>query len=473
MDSLAMAKKSTMNPAHQGQMSRLIGLYQVLMRRNVEHFFPDALLEPAGDRSIIRLNGRRSANFDIEHDPDGIGLEVEWLKTRYRLTPGVPMPFSPTETALLEAGLDVLERRFRSLSDPDAANLEDMFQYAIEDMTVAHYLATPHSDRIPPALEALRMAALSTYENRRGSTGVLLLGTDHDPTEPRRANPPGAPRYGVRLAALKSIHRIGDGLHTLVLVDHNGDLAWPVDIKRWAAETQGARSPLPAPCPRAFEAHARATRDGGHVVLVLTPAQEIKVLAQGQLTFAFSDGRWRLLDIAAKYDAWRQVVGDTRPRDLADRLFHAALNLAEHRHGALFVVLREPGESIPILVAPEDRIAEQVAADDPHDPDNVSPRLAKKALHHLAHDQNLKDLDDSVLEALAGIDGAVVTDRSGTLLSFGAILRLTHETVLAPRSVQGARTAAAIAASYHGPVLKVSEDGVLTMFLGGRRVWDI
>ena len=64
-------------------------------------------------------------------------------------------------------------------------------------------------------------------------------------------------------------------------------------------------------------------------------------------------------------------------------------------------------------------------------------------------------------------------DQRGQLLSFGAILRVAPETVLAPRAVEGARTTAALAASYHGPVLKVSEDGYLTMFLSGRRVWEL
>jgi hypothetical protein len=41
------------------------------------------------------------------------------------------------------------------------------------------------------------------------------------------------------------------------------------------------------------------------------------------------------------------------------------------------------------------------------------------------------------------------------------------------RAVQGARTLAGLAASLHGPVIKVSEDGYLTMFLKGRRVWEL
>ena len=78
-----------------------------------------------------------------------------------------------------------------------------------------------------------------------------------------------------------------------------------------------------------------------------------------------------------------------------------------------------------------------------------------------------------MLESIASLDGAVVADLSGRLLTFGAILRIAPETLQFVRSVQGARTLAALAASQYGPVLKVSEDGHLTMFLRGRRVWEL
>lgn len=457
-----------------GSMSKVIGLYQNLLRRNLEHFFPDILVHPAGDRSIIRLSGhqRRHANFELEDDEDGLVLHLEYFGSRYTITPGSPIPFSPAERRLIDAILTVLDLRFRTLFDPEVAQHTELMQFAVEDLCIAHDLGTPAFERIPAALEALRSAALSTYENRRVSSGVLLLGTDHDPAEPRRENPPGAPRYSAYLAAIKSIHRICDGLRTVYLIDRQGDLAWPVDIARWAAKTQD-ELPLPAPCPRPFEAHARATLTGDHVVLVLSPAQEIKVFAQGRMCYAYSDGRWHLLDVATQYAAWVEAVGESRPADLATRTFQAALNLCEQRRGALFVVLRDPAESLPILVAPEDRILGELAAEDPEDPGNLSPRVAKRSLHHLVRDRTLGELDDAVVEALAGIDGAVVTDRRGRLLSFGAILRVTPETILLPRAVQGARTTAALAASYHGPVLKVSEDGFLSMYLGGRRLWEI
>jgi DNA integrity scanning protein DisA with diadenylate cyclase activity len=115
---------------------------------------------------------------------------------------------------------------------------------------------------------------------------------------------------------------------------------------------------------------------------------------------------------------------------------------------------------------------EEVAVDDPQDPENLSPRLAKRALHHAVRGMTVSQLEPTVLEAIASLDGAVVTDPDGVLLTFGAILRINPEVLDLGRSVQGARTLAALAASQFGPVLKVSEDGYVTMFLKGRRVWE-
>jgi hypothetical protein len=66
-----------------------------------------------------------------------------------------------------------------------------------------------------------------------------------------------------------------------------------------------------------------------------------------------------------------------------------------------------------------------------------------------------------------------VTDGNGRLHAFGAILRTSAEAVHAARGVDGARSVAALAASFYGPVLKVSQDGMITMYLSGRRVWEL
>ena len=456
-----------------GPVSKVVGLSLMQLRRNLEHFFPDAQLDVGSDRTVIHSEELTSGeHYRIEDETEGIGVSIEWLKSRFVLLPGSPTPFLPSERKLIETIVRILDQRFHTLFDPEAVHRAELFQYAFEDIIISECLGAPNSIRVPAALETLRVAALSTYENRRVSTGALLLGTDHDPALPGWTNTEGAPRYGVRLTAIKGFHRLCDGVKTVYVVDRQGDLGRAVDIARWAERTQGANPPL-SPCPRNYVAHARATLSGDHVCLVLTPSQEIKVFAQGNLAFSFSDARWRMLDIPTKFGIWCKAVGTTSCAELALKLFQAALNLGEDRKGALFVVLRDPVASIPQLIAPNDRIDEEVVYDDPEDPDNLSPRLAKRSLHHVVRGRGLDVIDSAVLEALAGIDGAVVTDRDGRLLTFGAILRIAPETLKVARAVEGARTLAALAASLHGPVLKVSEDGFLTMFLGGRRVWEL
>ena len=72
-----------------------------------------------------------------------------------------------------------------------------------------------------------------------------------------------------------------------------------------------------------------------------------------------------------------------------------------------------------------------------------------------------------------------MTDPGGRLLAFGAILRHDAHSLLGPDPAsppaiaEGARTTAALAASRFGPVLKISEDGIVSCFLDGARVWDL
>ena len=157
---------------------------------------------------------------------------------------------------------------------------------------------------------------------------------------------------------------------------------------------------------------------------------------------------------------------------LACVLFQTALDLAEGRQGSLFVVVANTCEAIGRLIAPHDVLAGDVPCGPPPELTPGDP-LAKRALHYLSRGRDVIDLDPPVLEALAGLDGALATDRNGRLLAFGAILR--HDAASLPGSgtAEGARTTAALVASRFGPVLKVSEDGVVSCFLNGARVWDL
>jgi hypothetical protein len=317
-------------------------------------------------------------------------------------------------------------------------------------------------DRIAEVIEILRVAALSTYENYPISTGVLLLGTDRDPVGEEHGTAPG-PQYTDALTSIKSFFQLADGVRTLFLVSTDGRLLDIVDVERWAAQASGGQA-VAVPCAEAYTAHARATLVDGHVVVVLSPQREIKVFARGEQVFAFRNADWHLLDLTAKYQMWEAAVEST---GLARRLFQTALDLSDARQGALFVVLRRPLESLAELVMADDRL-DMEPLDAARDPDVPS----RRQLLHVLAGRTVTDLDASVLAALATLDGAMVCDRHGQLLAVGAILRHPPASLEGSRSAEGARTTAAMAASRFGPVLKVSEDGLITCFDGGR-VWDI
>jgi hypothetical protein len=439
-------------------------LFIGVCRRDALALLPHLIFEPLPGPVDPRQPGR-GPNFRLS---DG---RVEMFGHRYRVGPRDGSPLPPQDRRMIQAIGDVLQMRYDHLFRMTHPARLELYRGGSEDHYIAAYVdpeayrpSAVDPSRIASTIQTLRTAALSTYENRRVSTGALLVG----PGGPRRRTPPDALVYGSELTGLKSIHRLCDGKRTLFLVDPAGRLAEIIDIERWAAEFAGEPAEI-VPCARAYGAHARATRTGGHVCLVLSPNQEIKLFAEGAQMFAFAHGRWRILDPQLKYATWESAVGAP---SLARVLFQAALELAEGRQGGLFVVVRDPAAAVGRLVAPFDVLGLEVPGGPPPVFDPRDP-LAKRALHYLARGRRLTGLDPSVLEALASLDGALVADVTGRLLAFGAILRNDPADPPIPIAAEGARTTAALTASRFGPVLKVSEDGIVTCFLDGTRAWDL
>ena len=440
--------------------------YDSFLQRPLRRFFERATLESEAVPSPSS-DGRLA----IEPTSDPGALVVRWFGNRYVLRVPRQRPFTGNEVRFARAIGTVLSARFHAILQPQAiVERGGLFRGAIEDRYVgaffdsSPYAATTNAavDRIAEVIEILRVAALSTYENQPISTGVLLLGTDHDPVGEEGTASPG-PQYTGALTSIKSFFRLADGVRTAFLVARDGRLVDIVDVERWARQTS-AGAALAVPCAEAYAAHARATLNGGHVGVVLSPQREIKVFAGGEQVFAFRNADWHLLDLTAKYQMWETAVGSGT---LARRLFQTALDLSDDRAGALFVVLRRPLETLSELVAQDDRLdMEPVGAT--ADVDTPS----RRHLLHVLAGRTVTDLDASVLAALATLDGAMVCDRHGQLLAAGAILR--HPPAASDNGgvAEGARTTAAMAASRFGPVLKVSEDGLITCFDGGR-IWDI
>jgi hypothetical protein len=442
-------------------------LYDSLLQSALRQFFERATFDAEPTTS-----GATDGRLAIEPSANPSALIIRWFGTRYTLRVPALWPFTAHEVRLAQAIGAVLAARYRAIQNPRIiAERLDLFSGAIEDRYVGAFL-DPRSyamdarftraDRIASIIEMLRVAALSSYENRPISTGVLLLGTSADPVHPGVPPTSVILSYDDSLARIKSFFRLAEGVHTLFLASSEGRLLNIIDIRRWASGAK--QNSLTA---RPFQPHARATVQHGHVCAVLSPSREIKIFAEGTEMFTFRGAAWHLVDAQAKYRLWADAVGD---EPLAARIFQTARDLSDAREGALFVVVREPDVAVPQLVPAADRLDLPIRELDERD---GSEGPSRRHLLHLLERRTITDLDPSVFMGLAALDGATVTDRTGRLLAAGAILRHPPSDQLdAGGSVEGARTTAAMAASQFGPVLKVSEDGIITFF-DRDRVWDI
>jgi len=427
-------------------------LYGEFFEYGVRHFFPSC---------TIAVLGRANSNppgFTFHPRPDG-RLEVQWGGLEYAVQHD-GRALSEDEVRLVAAISNVLAARYRSLFNPRSnATSFGLFRGLPEDHFVAAYLdptayldenAVAGRDRISDAIEVLRIASLTTYENRRVSTGVLLLGSD------ARPRPAGAVSYTSQLTAIKSFHRLSDGLQTVFVANPDGSLVDVADVCDFARANADAS--LPAPSPARYQAHALATLRGGHICLALTPNGEIKIWAEGAQQFNFLEGRWRLTEVAERYRQWALAVVDLR---LAELLFTVALNMAEARRGGIFVVLADPAMARQFVSSPDLLF------------DGEPSHGRKDQIQYLLRGKRVLEMSPAILETIARMDGAIVLDGESNLLAFGAILR--HDLTVAAESeiLQGSRTTAAIESSKFGSVLKISEDGLVSFYRNRERVWEI
>ncbi len=437
-------------------------LYDNLLQTALRQFFSRATFETEPIPSLSS-DGRLA----IEPTSDPSVLSIRWFGMRYVLHVPARRPFTEHEVRLAKAIGRVLAARYRAIFDPkQMLERGELFRGAIEDHYVSAFLddvaygdaKQARAGVVANAIEVLRVAALSSYENRPISSGVLLLDGETDPVRSHAVVPGQAYKYAPALTGIKSFYRLCDGVQTLFLVNRGGDVLDIMEVSRYANPAAPG-----VPGPSTYRPHTLATAASRNICIVLTPSHEIKVFAEGVQIFSFRNAGWHLLDMQAKYQIWSESVGNG---PLAERLFQTALDLADAREGALFVVLRDASAGLPLLVAPGDQLDSMRVS--------TSDVPSRAQLMHMLRGRTATELDPAVLGGLARTDGATVMDVSGRLLAVGAILLHTeppepHSTLV----VEGARTTAAMAAGRLGAVLKVSEDGLITFYDQQERIWDI
>src|SRR5574339_881252 len=143
-------------------------LYDSLLQAALRQFFQRATFETEPIPSLSS-DGRLA----IEPTNDPSVLTIRWFGSRHVLHVPARRPFTSHEVRLARAIGAVLTMRYRAIFDPrQMLERGDLFRGAIEDRYVGAFLelARPEpqgrADLVAATIDVLRVAALSSYENR-------------------------------------------------------------------------------------------------------------------------------------------------------------------------------------------------------------------------------------------------------------------------------------------------------------------
>ncbi|WP_287130042.1 hypothetical protein [Candidatus Cyanaurora vandensis] len=295
-------------------------------------------------------------------------------------------------------------------------------------------------------LEVMRQLVRATFENQPLQVGVLI-----DPQRCQGKPPAGS--FSAHLLESKVFQRLSDGQNLVYLTDQRGNL---VELLDFSQQDWSATADTPPLYPTMHAKHAIATKKSGSILLLLTAQGSVQIFWQGEWAFELRHQGWRLLDLGTKYKHLVAHVGTL----LAPILFQTAVDLAASRHGAILLVLDDPEKRHQLLMQKDDLRG-----------GGPDPTYPKTLLHSLVANIPVPQMSPALLANLANLDGAVVLDREGHLLSFGAILKNPADELLFSDTSEGARTKTARLSSRYGYAIKVSQDGELTGYYHGHLVW--
>ncbi len=344
---------------------------------------------------------------------------------------------------------------FQQLPDVGRGVLSPSMRRALRDSIVVELLSHHQgwnqpecapTELIAETLEYLIELSGSRVEAHNLTHGVVI--TDALDDEPRLSV-----MYPSGLRRAKRSPLLFDGQRSVLVVDQHGRARTEFQAHRPDRLHPRGATPRP-PIEREF-AHSgslvgRATQQLGGIGLFLREDRSIWTFIDGEPLVIRRGEHWSAFPLWLA-QALGQEIGSSPAVDLIVR---ASLLVSIRSGGAIFAIV-DGTHQLDDIVAVKDRY-------DLRDESDVDAMRPETRLHHLI---DAGDMDDQTLARLGALDGATIVDRSGRLIAYGAIINS------ADSQHEGARTAAAKSLSLRAlVVLKVSEDGDITVFRDGAAV---
>jgi len=319
------------------------------------------------------------------------------------------------------------------------------------DAAVADFLTEVTRIDGPDLLKTIRYLkdlAQESYESKSITYGAIL--------SPRRETKKNVANFPQDVIDQKRFQALTDGYKTALMLDRTGKIIRVISLRSEGEIGEHFR-------PVWLDPLADSARARKAVGIALTRTGAILVAWQGNLLLSLRLGKWILWYHSENVQIIRE--GLTRrgrePRDigrLAARLYRCALDVSFRRTGGLFVALRSPRKLDKLVPKPE-----QLSG--------TRRTIGDRALGEWLASNTIVGLDREVLSDLAALDGAIVCDRAGALLSYGSVLLLPKAKGLG--KIEGSRSRAAHSASFFGLSIKVSSDGGIDVIESGEKLLSL
>jgi DNA integrity scanning protein DisA with diadenylate cyclase activity len=186
------------------------------------------------------------------------------------------------------------------------------------------------------------------------------------------------------------------------------------------------------------------------VAVILNRLGEQLIFRNKKLIFAKRRGEWRYY---AHENYIKQLI-PKKSRKVKEAIYQSCLDISYARSGGCIIVINDKLiEKINELVSDEDRL------------DGIHASVKSKTLRSMI-DKKFQDLDRRLRQEILALDGATILKSNGEIVAAGAIISVPAG------SKGGGRMAAATKGSLLGMGIKISEDGEISVFIDGKKVFS-
>ena len=334
-----------------------------------------------------------------------------------------------------------------------AAHFRTALLASIMDITVARFLRGDRSKGFWPIqqlIQLLKNLSYQRYEGKPATTGFLV----HRTTEPALRKALKDRHHAlISLQPHQSIspnfldnpltYRFIDGNNLFFIATiqmqvigllRTSDSAGQTDIERL---TQ-----------REIFSLVRRTGSGAFAITV-NEASEIEVLISPAKLLVRRKGLWAIFDP----DIFRNFLADSIDASSIDDLLWTVYAVSKQRHGTVILIHERTPRQLATLKKGS------VGGDDP---------IGRLLTNHVKGRTITQLKESGTLLRILSSDGLTVLDKQGKLLEAGFIIDTSHAREMV---TGGGRTTAAIAASFFGKVIKVSQDGPIELYQDGRLIY--